>query len=90
MAYSCSVHFSDQNSYITLFISSYILEDMIFARFKPSLPFSGKQKRVWDVSHRRGRQPGSLTRVTREADEAADWAAGGPEPAGGFQKKNRT
>jgi hypothetical protein len=34
MAYSCSVHFSDQNSYITLFISSYILEDMIFARYR--------------------------------------------------------
>jgi hypothetical protein len=27
--------------------------------------------------------PGSLTCGSREADEAADWAAGGPEPAGG-------
>ena len=33
MAYSCSSYFSDQNSYITLFISSYILEDINFTSF---------------------------------------------------------
>jgi hypothetical protein len=33
MAYSCSSYFSDQISYITLFISSYSLGDMNFVRF---------------------------------------------------------
>jgi hypothetical protein len=34
MAYSNSMHFSDQLSYKILFISTYGLEDMILARFK--------------------------------------------------------
>jgi hypothetical protein len=33
MAYSCSSHFSDQFSYITLFISNYSLEDINFTSF---------------------------------------------------------
>jgi hypothetical protein len=42
MSYSCSSYFSDQYSYITHFIPSYSLGDMIFARFKH---FSEKQRR---------------------------------------------
>jgi hypothetical protein len=37
MAYSCSSYFSDQISYITLFISSYSLGDMNFVRFAKEL-----------------------------------------------------
>jgi hypothetical protein len=42
MAYSCSLYFSDQNSYRTLFISNYGLQDMIFA----ILNISCKKKRA--------------------------------------------
>jgi hypothetical protein len=38
MAYSDSMHFSDKLSYKILFISSYGLEDMIYARFTHILP----------------------------------------------------
>jgi hypothetical protein len=41
MAHSCSTHFSDQVSYITLYISINGLKDMILARFKH---FLQKQK----------------------------------------------
>jgi hypothetical protein len=39
MAYSCSAHFSDQNSYIKYFYSSYRLKDIDYARFDKNLDF---------------------------------------------------
>jgi hypothetical protein len=50
MAYSCSLDFSDQFSYIKHFIPSYSLRDMIFARFKHFL----KNKREKDGRERTG------------------------------------
>jgi hypothetical protein len=44
MAYSNSMHFSDQLSYKILFISTYGLEDMILARFKYLQQFFRKTK----------------------------------------------
>jgi hypothetical protein len=44
MAYSCSSCFSDRNSYITLFISSYQLEGTNFASFKHLWLFSENRK----------------------------------------------
>jgi hypothetical protein len=44
MAYLDSTYFSDKNSYIKYFISSYGLRDMIFARFAQILIFSVKQR----------------------------------------------
>jgi hypothetical protein len=40
MSYSDSSHFSDKNSYKTLFISSYELKDMNLASFKHLQEFS--------------------------------------------------
>jgi hypothetical protein len=40
MSYSNSMHFSDKLSYKILFISSYGLKDMIYARFKYLQEFS--------------------------------------------------
>jgi hypothetical protein len=44
MAYSCSSHFSDQFSYITLCISNYGLQDMNFTRFKHFLQNKEERK----------------------------------------------
>jgi hypothetical protein len=46
MAYSNSMHFSDQLSYKILFISTYGLEDMILARFKYLQEFSEKKQKT--------------------------------------------
>jgi hypothetical protein len=43
MSYSDSSHFSDKLSYKILFISSYGLKDMNFARFKHLQNFQGKK-----------------------------------------------
>jgi hypothetical protein len=44
MLYSGSSHFSDKISYKILFILSYGLKDMNYARYKHFLPFSVKQR----------------------------------------------
>jgi hypothetical protein len=46
MAYSCSVHFSEQLSYRKHFIPSYRLKDMNFARYRHFLGFWIKQKKA--------------------------------------------
>jgi hypothetical protein len=47
MAYSCSAHFSDQNSYRTLFILIYGLQDMNFARFDTYYAKTEKRGKAW-------------------------------------------
>jgi hypothetical protein len=44
MAFSDSTHFSDEISYKILFIPSYGLKDMNFARLEQILPFFRKRK----------------------------------------------
>jgi hypothetical protein len=44
MTYSDSTHFSDKLSYKILFISSYHLKDMNYARFKYLQEFSEEEK----------------------------------------------
>jgi hypothetical protein len=45
ISYSNSTHFSDKFSYKILFISSYRLKDMNFARFTHLQQFSAKQRK---------------------------------------------
>jgi hypothetical protein len=68
MSYSDSTHFSEQNSYKILFISSYGLKDMNLARFEHLQQFLEKQKTHW--SSWRG------WRMGQEADWIADKDAG--------------
>jgi hypothetical protein len=69
MSYSDSTHFSEQNSYKILFISSYGLKDMNLARFEHLQQFlKKKQKTHW--SSWRG------WRMGQEADWIADKDAG--------------
>jgi hypothetical protein len=54
MAYSDSMHFSDTNSYRILFIPTYGLKDMNFARSAYLLEFWKTGNRDKIVSHRGG------------------------------------
>jgi hypothetical protein len=49
MAYSDSMHFSDKFSYKILFILSYRLKDMNYARFAQILQFPEKQKQKQEL-----------------------------------------
>jgi hypothetical protein len=66
MAYSCSVHFSYQLSYIKHFISSCTLEDMNFATLTYFLQFFHENRENWQgFSHPSNSQAGP---------DGADWA----------------
>jgi hypothetical protein len=63
MADSDSVHFSEQLSYIKLFISSYSLKDINFASLTHLQEFFQKKQRNGGsfLTEGKGIQPGSLT-----------------------------
>jgi hypothetical protein len=62
MSYSDSSHFSDKLSYKILFILSYRLKDMNFARYTQLQQFSEEKKEKQTGSFlTEGNQPGSLT-----------------------------
>jgi hypothetical protein len=76
MSYSDCTHFSDKLSYKILFISSYGLEVINFARltYLQELFFRKTEKR-WNSSHRGSCQPGSLTGGADAMTWRADWDA---------------
>jgi hypothetical protein len=70
MAYSNSMHFSDKLSYKILFISSYGLKDMNFARFRHLQQFLAKQRKpgtfLTEVQSSSGRWPAGPRMLTRQ------------------------
>jgi hypothetical protein len=70
MLYSDSSHFSDKLSYKILFILSYGLKDINFARFNHFLPFSEKQRTGRNFSHQGLTQPQRLPHGTEQVDGA--------------------
>jgi hypothetical protein len=59
MAYLDSTHFSDPKTYKTLFIPTYGLKDMTFAKLAYLQQFFRKtEKRVGSFSHRKDLSPG--------------------------------
>jgi hypothetical protein len=76
MAYSNSTHFSDPKTYKTLFIPSYGLEDINFARLTCLQDFSEKTENSCGFFSPRGTQPMRLTAgpdATRVAEVALAW-----------------
>jgi hypothetical protein len=76
MTYSDFTHFSDKNSYKTLFISSYQTKDMNFTSLEHLQEFFRKLRKWWDFSHRERYQPGSLTNWAGWPDWIVDCCAG--------------
>jgi hypothetical protein len=79
MSYSDSSHFSDKLSYKILFILSYGLKDMNFAKFKHLQNFQGKKNREAEIGPDLVGVGNKGPRGARDSSEQI-WAKAHPAP----------